>query len=172
MNGGAGAGAGASGTSGAGGLSSATGLPAPNAGRVGSAPTRDPRRRQGDVIHVTKNAAWKAGVRAGMVNRLKTALNMQKMAYQTPSDRDGPQTRGELGVENSSSETTGMNDSGGHRSKRKITRGPGNQGPRGAPEWLRGTKFLRSPGTWNGGAKSGPQDTDNQFETPGAGGRP
>jgi hypothetical protein len=127
---------------------------------------------------MNKSAAWKAGARSGMVKRLKTALNMQKLAYGRNSsvgpttDRDGPQTMSEASVETSASETTGMNDSGGHRSKRKITRGPGNQGPRGAPEWLRGTKFLRSPGTWNGGAKSGPQDTDNQFETPGAGGRP
>lgn len=154
-----------------GGVGSATGLSAPNAGTVGSWPTfdlKDKKKGRKERVEATKNAAWKAGVRAGMVKRLKTALNMQKMAYQTPADRDGPQTRGELGVENGSTETTSMVNSGGHRSKSKITRGPGNQGPRGAPEWLRGLKFLRSPGTWNGGDKAGAQDTDNQFETPGA----
>lgn len=155
------------GTGTAGGLSSATGLSAPNAGQVGSAPTRDPRRPQGDVISVTKNASWDAGVHTGI----------EKFAYGTNSsvgpttDRDGAQTMGEVGVEQGSSEITGQRDYAG-RTGTKITRGSGNQGPRGVPEWLRVMKHLHSPATWTGGDKSGPQKSDNQFEAPGAGGRP
>jgi hypothetical protein len=55
-----------------GGIGSATGLAAPNAGQVGSAPTRDIKKKQGDRVEVTKNASWHAGALAGME---KTALS-------------------------------------------------------------------------------------------------
>jgi len=146
------------------GVGSATGLAAPGAGTTGSAPTFDvlsrKARRAGERVEVTKNAAFLAGAHEAM----------EKVAYNTAADRDGPQTTGESKVNESASQVAGHTDHGG-RSKSNVTRGPGNQGSKGVPEWLRGLKFLRAPGTWKGGDKSGPQADDNQFETPGSGGR-
>jgi len=56
----------------------------------------------------------------------------------------------------------------GHMPEERSERGPGNQGQkgRGVPEWLRMLKYLPGSATQNSGDKTGPQKTDNQYETP------
>lgn len=110
-----------------------------SAATVGSAPTYDvgkqpkkPRR-----VEVTKNAAWRVGV--------KTA--MAKIAGEE-------QTRGEFEAATSASgqgasQFTGMVD----RTERRA----GNQGSRGVPEWLRLLKDLpgQTPNTLSGTGRTG-----------------
>lgn len=82
---------------------------------------------------------------------------MDKLAYGRNSsvgpttDRDGPQTSGEQGVEQSSTSHGSSHYTG---TKANAVRGPGNQGGRGTPEWLRMLKMLPSPGSQNVGDKT------------------
>jgi hypothetical protein len=57
-------------------LDSATGAPAPNAGTVGPAPTLDAckrRRKNQELVEVTKNAAWEKGAAVAMAKTFKAA---------------------------------------------------------------------------------------------------
>jgi hypothetical protein len=78
------------------------------------------------------------------------------------------QTRGEFEAATSSpshgsTQFTGMVD--------RTERRSGNQGSRGVPEWLRRLMELPGQTTWSGGDRIGPQRSDNQFDTPLAGGK-
>jgi hypothetical protein len=135
---------------------------------------RSRRRKQRRLKHDVQRAGrtLKGAMAGESYHQRQLGRNVvSKIAYETAADRDGPQTSGEKGVDQAATQVSGNTDHSG-RSKTRITRGPGNQGSKGVPEWLRGLKHLRSPGIWNGGDKSGAQPADNQFETPGAGGRP
>jgi len=97
------------------------------------------------------NEVWLTGARAAMV----------KVAGEE-------QTRGEFEAATSSpshgsTQFTGMVD--------RTERRSGNQGSRGVPEWLRRLMELPGQTTWSGGDRIGPQRSDNQFDTPLAGGK-